>query len=85
MGNISGSYEISIDEQEQFEMQVDEEYNPNGMQSENEAKLEYLQRQRVREAEEFRNKYLGVAAAPKNEQDLNPNINVIRNTVVVQH
>lgn len=31
MGNLAGSHEISIEEQEQFEMQVEEDYNPSGL------------------------------------------------------
>ena len=33
MGNLQGSHELSIEEQEQFEMQVQEDYNPVGSQS----------------------------------------------------
>ena len=81
MGNLQGSHEISIEEQEQFEMQVEEDYNPSGIQTEKEAKLEYLQRQRKREAEEFRQKYLGRKELLA-EQNKNMNINEIRQTVV---
>lgn len=81
MGNLQGSHEISVEEQEQFEMQVEEDYNPSGIQSEKEAKIEYLQRQRKREAEEFRLKYLGAKAA-LDEVNRNLNINEIRHTVV---
>ena len=28
MGNMQGSHEISVEEQEMFEMQVEEDYNP---------------------------------------------------------
>ena len=43
-------------------MQVDEEYNPTGLQSERSAKLAYLQKLRTREADELRLKYLGPKA-----------------------
>ena len=81
MGNLQASHEISIEEQEQFEMQVEEDYNPSGIQTEKEAKLEYLQRERKREAEVFRQKYLG-AKAMLAEGNRNHNINEIRPTIV---
>ena len=78
MGNLQASYEMSAEEQEQFEVQVEEDYNPISGQSALEAKLEFLQRQRRREAEDLRRKYLGPRAAhTKNE-----NINEIRPSVV---
>ena len=61
-------------------MQVQEDYNPVGLQNDKEAKLEYLQRVREREAAEFRQKYLGAHAVEINR---NYNINEIRQTVVV--
>ena len=42
MGNLSGSHEISLEEQEEFEMQVEEDYNPTDNMSAKEAKLQYL-------------------------------------------
>lgn len=51
MGNLQGSHEISLEEQENFEMQVDEDYNPRGPHEETLARLEYVQRQRHRDAE----------------------------------
>ena len=81
MGNLQGSHEISVEEQEQFEMQVEEDYNPNSMQTEKEAKMEFLQRQRKREAEEFRLKYLGQQALLA-EANRNHNINEIKQTIV---
>ena len=67
-------------------MQVEEDYNPTSVQTEKEAKLEYLQRLRKREAEEARMKYL---RADKNKlaqsdgaANRNNNINEIRSTVV---
>ena len=45
MGNAQGAnHEISLEELEQLEMQVDEDYNPSGMQSERSAKIAYLQK-----------------------------------------
>ena len=82
MGNMQGSHEISVEEQEQFEMQVEEDYNPTVKQSEKEAKLQYLQRLRKREAEDFRLKYLGVKAVPVDDKNSNPNINEFNDTLV---
>lgn len=60
-------------------MQVEEDYNPSSVQSSKEAKLEYLQRLRKREAEDFRLKYLrgdkGKPAAQALDADRNLNIN----------
>ena len=42
MGNLQGSHEISLEEQEMFEMQVDESYNPSGLLSDQQAKIDYL-------------------------------------------
>ena len=53
---------MSLEEQEQFEMQVEEDYNPISGQNPKEARLEFLQRQRRREAEDLRQKYLGPRA-----------------------
>lgn len=59
MGNLHGSQEISLEEQELFEMQVDEEYNPKGgLAEQSQAKMEYMQRQRQHEAEQLKLKYL---------------------------
>lgn len=41
MGNTQQSQEISLEEMEQFEMQVDEDYNPSGDQSERAARKQY--------------------------------------------
>lgn len=65
-------------------MQVEEDYNPTNNMSAKEAKLQYLQRLRKREAEEFRLKYLGAKAAPADHNNRNNNINEIRQTVAVQ-
>ena len=87
MGNLQGSHEISVEEQEQFEMQVEEDYNPNSTQTVKEARLEYLQRLRKREAEDFRLKYLrgdkGMPVQADSSVNRNYNINEIRSTVVV--
>ena len=87
MGNLQGSHEISVEEQEEFEMQVEEDYNPNSTQTVKEARLEYLQRLRKREAEDFRLKYLrgdkGMPAQADSSVNRNYNINEIRSTVVV--
>lgn len=40
-------------------MQVDEDYNPSGELSDRAAKKDYMRKQRNREAEELRLKYLG--------------------------
>ena len=48
-------------------MEVDEDYNPTGQKSSRQSKLDYLKKQRNREAEELRLKYLGPnAPAPPN-------------------
>ena len=63
MGNAqAANHEISLEELEQLEMQVDEEYNPSGMQSERSARISYLAKLREREAHELRLKYLGKQA-----------------------
>ena len=59
-------------------MQVEEDYNPISGQNAIEAKLEFLQRQRRREAEELRKKYLG----PRASHTKNENINEIRTSIV---
>jgi len=59
MGNAQASREISLEEMEQFEMQVDEDYNPSGELSERAARRDYMFKLRNREAEELRLKYLG--------------------------
>ena len=41
MGNTQQSQEISLEEMEQFEMQVDEDYNPSGDLSERAARKQY--------------------------------------------
>ena len=48
MGN--SSFELSIEEQEQFEMQIEDEYNPIDSQSAAEARTKYLERKRTQEA-----------------------------------
>ena len=93
MGNMQGSHEISVEEQEMFEMQVDEDYNPKKPQSYEQAKLEFLARQQKRDAEEYRKKYLAVDSNSKigasqlgaKQSDLSKNVNNIRNSVVVNH
>ena len=93
MGNMQGSHEISVEEQEMFEMQVDEDYNPKKPQSYEQTKLEFLARQQKREAEEYRKKYLAVDANSKigasqlgaKQLDSSKNVNNIRNSVVVNH
>ena len=62
MGNMQGSHEISVEEQEMFEMQVEEDYNPKSQQNYEQAKLDYLMRRQKREAEQYRKKYLQVDA-----------------------
>lgn len=42
MGNLHGSQEISLEEQELFEMQVDEDYNPRGLIDQPQARIEYI-------------------------------------------
>lgn len=44
MGNLQGSHEISLEEQELFEMQVDEDYNPRCAAEEQKAKSDYYMR-----------------------------------------
>ena len=61
MGNSQASHEISLEELERFEMEVDEEFNPSGELSERAAKREYMVKVRAREAEALRQKYLGNA------------------------
>ena len=51
MGNEQVSHEISLEEQELFEMQVDDEYNPKSILDHQQARFEYIQRIRVLEAE----------------------------------
>ena len=63
MGNSQASHEISLEELERFEMEVDEEFNPSGELSERAAKREYMVKVRAREAEALRQKYLGNAVA----------------------
>ncbi len=72
MGNSQASQEISLLEMEQFEMQVDEDYNPTGDMSERGARKQYLAKLRLREAEELRIKYLGpeLALAQKKNDSL---------------
>ena len=50
MGNTQKQPELTQEELEKFEMEVDEEYNPTGLKSDREARLEYMQRLRQREA-----------------------------------
>ncbi len=69
MGNSQASQEISLDEMEQFEMQVDEDYNPTGDVSERGARKQYLAKLRLREAEELRIKYLGPQALAQQKND----------------
>ena len=93
MGNMQGSHEISVEEQEMFEMQVDEDYNPKKPQSYEQAKLEFLARQQKREAEEYRKKYLivdsknkgGASSFGAEQSASSKNVNDIRNSVVVDH
>ena len=42
MGVLQTSTELSPEEMEQFEMQVDEEYNPSGELDERAARREYM-------------------------------------------
>ena len=58
MGNEQVSHEISLEEQELFEMQVDDEYNPKSILDHQQARFEYIQRIRVLEAEKLKRKYL---------------------------
>lgn len=77
MGTSAASQEISAEEMELFEMQVDEQYNPSAAQSCEEAKRLYMERQRLREAEEYRMKYLSAAnrnaAKPRSDCHNEPN------------
>ena len=68
MGNMQGSHEISVEEQEMFEMQVEEDYNPKSQQNYEQAKLDYLMRRQKREAEQYRKKYLSVDANHQSSQ-----------------
>jgi len=42
MGNLQGAQEISMEELEQFEMQVDDEYNPKDANDHQRARIEYI-------------------------------------------
>ena len=59
MGNLQAQYELTAEEMERFEMEVDEDFNPTADKSIQQSRQEYLQRQRNREADELRLKYLG--------------------------
>lgn len=48
MGNTQNSVEVSLEEMEQFEVQVDEEYNPGGDLTERGARREYMKKIRER-------------------------------------
>ena len=69
MGNLQGSHENSLEEQEMFEMQVDESYNPSGLLSDQQAKIDYLRQMHKREAQEYRKRYL-ISSAKKEDSAL---------------
>ena len=52
-------------------MEVDEEYNPSGLEGDKTARKHYIERQREREAEELRLKYLGAKAAESLKEAIN--------------
>ena len=52
MGNTY-NIELSQEELEKFEMQVDEDYNPTGKTSERSARHDYLRKMRERDAAEM--------------------------------
>lgn len=58
MGNMQASAEVSLEELERLEMEVQEDFNPSGELSGRAARRDFLQKQRLREAEEFRKKFL---------------------------
>jgi hypothetical protein len=84
MGNSQASQEISLEEMEQFEMQVDEDYNPTGDMSERAARKQYLQKLRLREAEELRIKYLGPQLANQSKNNDSFNHHGSRHTIKAQ-
>ena len=50
--------EVSLEELERLEMEVHEDYNPSGELSDRAARRDFLQKLRLKEAEEFRVKFL---------------------------
>ena len=69
MGVLQTSQEVSQEELEKMEMEVDDEFNPQEQEGYQSARQSYLERQRDREAEHLRQKYLKPEVAQKAEAE----------------